>query len=168
MDVHTNASKVTIKGRKLMSRRACGLRVAAVMLTVLLGTFMAAVPAWAAPVSTALGGNSPAAHVNGAAVSDPVSGVSGDIQEQPCTSGRATWVHMTMNGTTRCFGYTGTLYFSGNNTTWFCAGNNYGTLKYWKNNTYYSLGFTNGTNVNLGGVDVTLLTINGWRGSNTC
>jgi hypothetical protein len=130
----------------------------AVLITTLLAAFMAAVPAMAAPVNAAQTGS----HGSAAVLNSPA------IQEQACTSGRATWVHMTINGSTRCFGYKGTFYFSGNSTGWFCSGNNYGTVRYWRGNDYLSLGFTNGTNTNLGGGDVTLLTINGWRGSNTC
>jgi hypothetical protein len=152
-----------------MREIATKLRITAI-LAVLLGTLVIGAPAWAASVGTAQTGSpASAAHVTNAVVSDPGTYAVANIQEQPCTSGRATWVHMTINGTTKCYGFTGTFYFSGNNTTYFCAGNNYGNLRYWEGNNYYSLGFAPGTRVNWpNGINVTLLTINGWRGSNTC
>jgi hypothetical protein len=71
---------------------------------------------------------------------------------------------------TMCYGYTGTFYFSGNVTTYFCADNNYGTFKYYNNaGLYTSLGFLPGTVEHWSpGIDAVLLTINGYRGSNTC
>jgi hypothetical protein len=145
-----------------MRTKVARLRIAVIL--AVLGMFVTAAPAWAASVDTAqIGSHGPAAHVNGATVQ-----VTPNIQEASCT-GRATWVHMTINGRTRCFGNTGTLSFTSNNTTYFCAGNNYGTLQYWLGGVYLPLGFTPGTVVHWsGGVDVVLLTINGWRGSNHC
>jgi hypothetical protein len=116
------------------------------LLIALLGMFLAATPAWASSAGTAqVSSHEQTAHVSTFTGGGPVTvtNVSGDIQENSCTSGRATWVHMTMNGVTRCFGGTGTLGFSGNVTYWFCSGNNYGTVKYWKGGNPYSLGFTN-------------------------
>lgn len=149
-----------------MTKKVVRLRIA-VLIGTLLAALMAAGPAMAAPGNAAQTGNYGSAARISRPADNTISAIS-SIEEQPCTAGRATWVHMTVNGSTRCFGFKGTFYFSGNSTGWFCSGNNYGTVRYWRGNDYLSLGFTNGTNTNLGGGDVTLLTINGWRGSNTC
>lgn len=154
-----------------MNGKAIKPRIFITLLIALLGTLLAATPAWASSAGTAqVSTHKPAAHVStftgGGQIT--ITHISGDIQEQPCTSGRATWLHMTMNGTTRCYGFKGTLGFSGNVTYWFCSGNNYGTVKYWDGNDPVSLGFTNGTNISLDGGNVYLLTINGYRGSDTC
>jgi hypothetical protein len=153
-----------------MSRKAVRLRVVAVVLTALFGMFMAAVPTGAASAATDQAGSHGAvAHASRTAINVPESYAVVNITENACTSARATWVHITMNGTTRCYGGKGTFYFSGNNTTYFCAGNNYGNFRYFAGNTYHTLGFLPGTKVRWpNGVDATLLTINGWRGSNTC
>jgi hypothetical protein len=129
-----------------------------------------------APAGAATGGSSlTASHalaVTPARAAGPALSAP-DIALEPCTSARATWVHITLAvgdqpAQTLCWGYTGTWYFSANKTTHFCAGNNYGTLNYYTaSGEARSLGFLPGYKASED-IDVVSLTIKGWRGSDTC
>lgn len=56
------------------------------------------------------------------------------IQNQPCTSGRSTWVHVyTVSDGTFCLGFKGTYVFNYGNGRWvnkLTFGNNYGNIEY--------------------------------------
>lgn len=100
---------------------------------------------------------------------------SPDISVVACTSASATWVHVELAvagnaPTTICLGRTGTFIFAGNEAYSFCAGNNYGTLRYYVNGEAFSLGFSGGAreSFNHKTSEFVSLTINGWSGNATC
>jgi hypothetical protein len=153
------------------SRKVRRMRFATAMIAgALLSTFLAAAPALAAPVATVQASShglaekaiSPAV---GAGKYKPLIKVEG------CGSSNATWVHITTSEGTTCYGDTGILSFSGNNTLQVCAGNNYGKITYVSpyDGTIETWPFAPGYVINFGtGADVLTLTITGWLDSDSC
>lgn len=160
------------QGKNRSSSKTVMLGIAATLM-VLLGVLMGASPALASTASAGQsGGNGLATYVNRAATYIPESYAVGDIQEQPCTSGRATWVHIEfLSQGTLCYGFTGTWYFSGGYIPiHFCSGNNSGTFKYSDiNGNEHSFNFGPGANISfLHTDDAVSLTITGYSGNDTC
>jgi hypothetical protein len=163
-----------------MSVKASRKRVTAAVTALaaaLLGLFMTAAPAWAAPATTLqVSSHSLAADVSAPAViTGKVFSAVPYIKGQLCSSATKNWVHLTMSaGTGReewCYGFTGTEYFSGNTTWMACAGNNYGYLRYFDPhlNRYETWQFAPGHVIAWSyGVDVDSLTISSWSGGDTC
>jgi hypothetical protein len=158
-----------------MHRKAFRLRLAAVPLAAaLLGIFAAVTPASAATTSIVQASSQSAVARTYSAVGARIS-VDTGIQEQPCTSGRATWVHMTMSEdgslVNKCYGYSGIFYFSANSTYYVCAGNNYGTMYYYDphQGKYETWTFAPGHVIGWTyAVDISWLNISGWNGDSTC
>jgi hypothetical protein len=155
--------------RKHTTKKATTLWIAALMMLV--GMLMGASPALASTAGTAQAGSH---HPTAPAVSRIASAGRysvPNIQEQPCTSGRATWVHIkTLEHGTQCYGFTGTWYFSGNVLISFCPGNNRGT--FWYSD---SKGQEHSFNFEPGGATVGFMTggavklyISGWEGNYKC
>ena len=98
--------------------------------------------------------------------------VSPDIESEPCTSGRATWVHAYTDSGTFCLGYAGIYEWSVPPEIYtFCAGNNNGyyELYYEPTGTYSVVHFTHGFGLDY--PNLTLLVyveIVNWSGSDTC
>jgi hypothetical protein len=158
-----------------MNKKAIRLRIAAVPLAALLGMFASVTPALAATTGIAQASSPSTATRTYSAVSGAKTPVIPDIQVQSCTSGRAQWVHMVLSyGTgleTRCYGYTGIEYFSGNVTWHVCAGNNYGSIYYYDphQNKYETWDFAPGHVIAWTyGVDISWLHISGYGGGDTC
>jgi hypothetical protein len=149
------------------------LTVAAIM-AALLGLFLAAAPASAAPAtimaqvsSQSLAGDASAPAV----ITGKVTPIEPDISVEGCGSSNETWVHITTSEGTLCYGGTGTEYFAGNVTYSVCAGNNYGYLRYFNDSTgeYDTWEFAPGHTIAWSdGVDVDSLTISSWSGSDQC
>ena len=155
------------RGEDSKTKKAITLSIGALM--VLLGVLMGTAPALASTASTSQAGSH---YATVPTVSSTVGGYAvGNIQEQPCTSGRATWVHIkTLEHGTQCYGFTGTWYFSGNVLISFCPGNNRGT--FWYSD---SKGQEHSFNFEPGGATVGFMTggavklyISGWEGNYTC
>jgi hypothetical protein len=152
-----------------MRKKAVRLRIAAVLVTALLGMLGAVTPAWATTFSAAQAGSHSAI-----ARADVIS-VRPAISEQACTSGRATWVHIEMAAgtglTVKCFGGKGTQYFSANTSYYVCAGNNYGQLHYYDphQGKYETWDFGPGHQIAWTyGVDISWLIISSWSGGDSC
>jgi hypothetical protein len=160
-----------------MEKKPFRLRIAAVPLAALLGVFAAVTPALGATAGTAQASSHGTMTRADGVVSGARTLVRPDtsIQQQPCTAARATWVHITQSEgtslTVTCFGFTGIWLFSGNTSWMVCAGNNYGTLRYYdpEHEAYETWDFSPGSVIAWSyGVDLTSLTINGWSQSDTC
>jgi hypothetical protein len=99
---------------------------------------------------------------------------SPEIKVEPCTSSRETWVHMTIKvgdqpARTVCYGYEGIAYFSANEVTYFCSGNNHGTLSYYtESGEAENLGFLAGYIDHPKNIDVVALDIKGYGGDDKC
>ncbi len=97
---------------------------------------------------------------------------SPDIEEESCTSSRATWVHVYADSGTFCLGYTGLIEWSVPPEIYtFCAGNNYGYFEtyYEPSGTYSAAAFSEGFGRDY--PNLTLLVyveIDGWSGSDSC
>jgi hypothetical protein len=171
------------KGRKSMIRFTA--RTAAAGLFAL-GITLAAGLANALPASAATSGST---HVAASVVtartdsSSPASAqavrlstngpiASPDIEEESCTSSRATWVHAYTDSGTFCLGYAGLIEWSVPPEIYtFCAGNNYGyyELYYEPTGKYSVVHFTQGFGLDY--PNLTLLVyveIDGWSGSDKC
>jgi len=131
------------------------------LAAALLGLFMTAAPALAAPATAQTSSHNLTADVSARPL----------IQGVGCNSSTTHWVHVYMNAGTWCYGFTGTWYFGANNTRAVCAGNNYGTLEYYSPavNSYFTLRFGPGNRFDfIPDVNLIYVTITGWSGSDTC
>jgi len=158
-----------------MNKKAIRLRIAAVPLAALLGMLASVTPALAATTGIAQAGSHSTATSAYSAISDAKTSVIPDIQGEPCTAARYQWVHIVLSygtGTeTVCYGHTGIEYFSGNNTYYVCAGNNYGSLYYYDphQGKYETWEFAPGHVIAWTyGVDISWLHISGYGGSDSC
>jgi hypothetical protein len=120
-----------------------------------------AVPSFVQPGTVAAG-----------AVGGHVSHDSTPIQEQPCTSGRKTWVHIDSADGLQCFGFAGTAAFDPYPRLYeFCAGNNHGSFEVFDSDTgkYSSGNYSAGFARDYGnGIYIVSVTIKGWSGSDSC
>lgn len=138
--------------------------IGTVLATALLGLFMTAGPSLATSVTTAqMSSHSLAADVSAAAAIRP------RIKELSCDD--KTAFRIEMKSGTYCYGFDGIVLFEANATRSVCAGNNYGTLRYYdpEHNEYHTWDFAPG---HVAGwtyyVDVDSLTITGYSGSDKC
>lgn len=97
---------------------------------------------------------------------------SSDIEEESCTSGRATWVHIDTSYGLLCFGYTGVAEWEVPPELYtFCAGNNYGYFEEYNENNgdYYLVQYNHGYGSDFGPlILIVYVEIDGWSGSDTC
>jgi hypothetical protein len=104
----------------------------------------------------------------------PASAANPLIQDQSCTSGRATWVHIYFYAGTHCYGFKGLVDLpdfggGGYNAQTVCFGNNYGVFWYDQNGHGYRQNFVSGEVDYFGSnITPTALEINGWSGSSNC
>jgi hypothetical protein len=147
-----------------MASRKRGIVIVTALAASLLGLFMTAAPSMAAPATTAqVISYSLAAHVSAATVIRP------DIEPLPCSDETAFHLY-TANGTF-CYGFTGIELFTGNAINKACAGNNYGSLRYYdpERNEYFNWQFAPGhVKAWTYYVDAISLTITGYSGSDIC
>lgn len=150
-------------GAAMASRKRVTVIVTALAAS-LLGLFMTAAPGLAAPATTVqVTSYSLAGHASAAAVIRP------DIEPLPCSN--ETSFHIYTATGTYCYGFEGTTYFTGNATYMVCAGNNYGTLRYYdpEQNKYDKWDFAPGHVAAWSYyVDVDSLTITKYSGSDMC
>jgi hypothetical protein len=155
--------------RKIGIRRGLVLASSGLLAAgVLLGT---AAPGLAAPAATAqVTSHSLATDVSDAAViTGKVVPAGPDIKQLSCSD--QTSFHLYTTSGTVCYGFTGTELFSANDTFRACAGNNYGTLRYFDPHLdeYESWDFAPGHVVGWTyDVDVVSLTITKYSGSDEC
>jgi hypothetical protein len=148
---------------KEMSTKTSGKRsigIVSALAVALLGLFMTAAPALAAPATAQTSSHSRTADVSARPL----------IQGVGCNSSTTHWVHVYMDAGTWCYGFTGTWNFGVNNTFEVCSGNNYGTLEYYfpDVNSYFTWRFVPGSYKLFSDVKLIYVTITGWSGSDTC
>jgi hypothetical protein len=155
--------------RKIGIRRGLVLASSGLLAAgVLLGT---AAPGLAAPAATVqVTSHSLPADVSDAAViTGKAVPAKPDIKQLGCSD--KTSFHVYMAKQTICYGFTGTVDFSGNDTTGACAGNNEGHMLYELSTspTRKTWDFTPGSAIGFPSVvDVVSLTITGYTGSDSC
>ena len=150
-----------------------GLVVATCLANAVPASATTSAPARAAATAAANARTNPvnpaqadAVHLSNGVLASP------DIEEESCTSSRATWVHAYTDSGTFCIGYAGTIEWSVPPEIYtFCAGNNYGYYEvyYEPTGTYTVVHFTQGFGLDY--ANLTLLVyvqIDGWSGSDSC
>jgi hypothetical protein len=148
------------KRRERTSKKSVTPRIAAALM-VLLGVLMGTSAAFASTTDTAQAGIGSAR----------ASSVTPDIEAEPCTSDRATWVHIKfVYSGTICYGYEGTWPFEENGLVSFCPGNNKGSFTYTDDGgVEHTFKFEpGGATVYFTYADAVSLTITGWEGDHTC
>lgn len=91
------------------------------------------------------------------------------IEERACSSSNETWVQIVFANKTECFGYAGTIGFSGNSAEYLCSGNNYGSVSYNDGSGEQTDSFSPGEDIYFpAGTSVLSLKIIKWSGSSIC
>jgi hypothetical protein len=157
------------KGTKVSRKRVTVIATA--LAAALLGLSMTAAPGLAAPATTVqVTSHSLAADVSGAGViTGKVLPAVPDISQLPCNNRTSFHLYGTYGEV--CFGYTGTQFFRTNKTFKACAGNNYGTLRFYDPHTGLNehWDFAPGHIIAWSyGVNVNSLTITGYSGRDAC
>jgi hypothetical protein len=164
---------------RLTSRlAAAGILTLAVVLAPCLATAIPASAATSAPTHVAASAvtASPAsaspARTDLAHLSASGATVSPAIEQESCTSGRATWVHVDTSYGLLCFGFAGTAKWSVPPLLYtFCAGNNYGYFETYNeaNGKYFVQHFTQGFGADFGSLILLVyVEIQGYSGSDKC
>jgi hypothetical protein len=146
-------------GRNHTSKKYATQRIAAALM-VLLAVVLGTSPAFASTAGTARPGIDMAR----------ASFVTPDIEAEPCTSARKTWVHIKfVYSGTICYGYKGTWPFEENSLVSFCPGNNKGSFTYTDDGGKpHTFTFEpDGAPVLFMYADAVSLTITGWEGDAT-